>query len=195
MVKEEVVEIVEESRQKKEVLKAFNATFLSLIPKETGADRPDKFRPIALCNVVYKNISKVIANRLKTLLPSLICPKQSGFVEGCQILDGVILIHEFLHSLQILRQPGMLIKLDITKAYDNLSWKFICRMLEAYGFCHDWVEWVMGLILTPFFSILLNGASTHPFQSSRGIRKGDPLSPFIFILMTEGLSCLLCTKV
>ena len=92
MVKDEVVEIVEESRTKKGVLRAFNATFLSLIPKEAGADRPDKFRPIALCNVIYKIISKVIANRLKSLLPSLISPEQSGFVEGRQILDGVILV-------------------------------------------------------------------------------------------------------
>ena len=100
MVKGEVVEIVEESRLKKGVLTTFNATFLSLIPKEMGADGPDKFRPIALCNVIYKIISKVIANRLKSLLPSLTCLEQSGFVEGCQILDGFILIHEVLHSLQ-----------------------------------------------------------------------------------------------
>ena len=76
MIKEEVVGIVEESRNKKGVLRAFNATFLSLIPKETGVDRPDKFKPIALCNVVYKIISKVIANHLKPLLPTLICPEQ-----------------------------------------------------------------------------------------------------------------------
>ena len=90
--------------------------FLSLVPKESGADSPDEFRPIALCNVIYKIISKVIANRLKMLLPSLICPKQYGFVEEFQILDGVILVHEVLHSLQSSRQLGMLIKLDITKA-------------------------------------------------------------------------------
>ena len=72
MVKEEVVESVKESRIKRGVLKAFNATFLTLIPKEVGAESPDKFRPIALCNVIYKIISRVIANRLKPLLPNLI---------------------------------------------------------------------------------------------------------------------------
>ena len=89
MVKEEVVEIVEESRKKKGVLKAFNATFLSLIPKETGADRLDKFRPIALCNVVYKIISKVIANRLKTLLPSLICRNNLVLLKGAKSWMGL----------------------------------------------------------------------------------------------------------
>ena len=82
LIKEEVFEIIEESRDKKGVLKAFNATFLTLISKEAGADSPDKFRPIALCNVIYKIISKVIANRLKPLLPNLICPEQSRFVES-----------------------------------------------------------------------------------------------------------------
>ena len=100
LVKEDVLNIVEEFRTKKGVLKAFNATFLTLIPKEVGADTLDKFRPIPLCNVIYKIISKVIANRLKPLLPMLISPEQSGFVEGRKILDGVILVHEVLHSLK-----------------------------------------------------------------------------------------------
>ena len=82
LVKEDVLNIVEESRTKKGVLKAFNATFLTLIPKEMGADTLDKFRLVALCNVIYKIISKVIANRLKPLLPMLISLEQAGFLEG-----------------------------------------------------------------------------------------------------------------
>ena len=82
LIKGEVFEIIEESRDNKGVVKAFNATFLTLIPKEAGTDISDKFRPISLCNVIYKIISKVISNRQKPLLPSLICSEQSGFVEG-----------------------------------------------------------------------------------------------------------------
>ena len=74
LIKEEVFEIIEEYRDKKGVLKAFNATFLTLIPRQARADSSDKFRPITLCNVIYKIISKVIAIRLKPLLPNLICP-------------------------------------------------------------------------------------------------------------------------
>ena len=103
------------------MLKAFNATFLALIPKSEGADALGKFRPIALCNVIYKIISKVIENRLKPLFPGIISPEQSGFVEGRQILDGIITVQEAIHSLKCTRILGMRIKLDIAKAYDKLS--------------------------------------------------------------------------
>ena len=103
---------MEESRSKQWVLKAFNATFLDLIPKGEGADSPDKFRPIALCNVIYKIITKVITNCLKPLLPGLISPEQSSFVEGRQIVDGLIVVHEVTNSLKCTNIPGMLIKLD-----------------------------------------------------------------------------------
>lgn len=100
IIKEEVWEIVEESRRTRRILKAFNATFLTLIPKDQGANTPDKFRPISLYNVILKIITKVIANRLKPLLPTLVSSEQTRFVEGRQILDGIILAHEMIHSLK-----------------------------------------------------------------------------------------------
>ena len=85
----------------------------------------------------------------------------------------------------------MMIKLDIEKAYDKLNWQFMEKMLETYGFCQGWVEWVMGLVTTPLFNIILNGSPTITFHPTHGIRQGDPLSPFLFILMAEGLSHLI----
>ena len=82
----------------------------------------------------------------------------------------------------------MMIKLDIAKVYDKLNWEFMEKMLGAYGFSPDWVEWIMGLVSSPFFNILLNGSPTSTFQPSHDICQGDPLSPFLFILMVEGLS-------
>ena len=94
MLKTDVWNIVEKSRLSRRILPTLNATFLTMIPKNEGVDSLNKFRPISLCNVIYKIITKVIANRLKPLFPSLISPEQSGFVEGRQILDGIILVHE-----------------------------------------------------------------------------------------------------
>ena len=90
-VKEEIWEVVEQSTKKGQVLKAFNVNFLSLIPKEHGEDSPGKFMPISLCNVVLKIITKVMANRLNPLMLGLISPEKYAFVEGRQILDGIIL--------------------------------------------------------------------------------------------------------
>eukprot|EP00253_Pinus_taeda_P011590 PITA_11590 len=164
-----------------------NATFLALIPKVEKPWKPDKFRPIALCNIIYKIISKIIAIRLKLLLPLIISPEQSGYVEGRQITDGIILTHEIIHSLKTSKKPGMLLKLDLSKAFDSLSWNYMEKILLAFGFNNSWVHWIMSLLTSSFFSVLINGIPSETFHPSRGIRQGDPLSPFLFIIAAKGL--------
>lgn len=92
-----------------------------------------------------------------------------------------------IHSLKQTKSLGMLIKVDLAKAYDKVSWLFLKAMLKAFGFQHDWVRWICNLVSSSFFSILFNGAPTSTFQASKGLRKGDLLSPSLFILMAEGL--------
>jgi hypothetical protein len=178
---------MEVSRRTRRVLKAFNATFLSLIPKEHGDDSPGKYRPISLCNIVLKIITKVMENCLKPMFPELVSPEQSGFVEGKQILDGIILMQEMIHSLKKTETPGMMIKVGLAKAYDKVSWNFLKEVLTAFGFKHDWVRWICNLVSLAFFSILLNRDPSVTFQASRGLHWGNPLYPFLFILMAKGL--------
>ena len=108
LIQMEVGQVVEESCALRWMYPGLNATFISLIPKTEEANMLDKYRPISLCNIIYKIVSKVIATRLKPLLPLIISPEQSGYVEGCQILDGIILTHEIIHSLKQRKKLGML---------------------------------------------------------------------------------------
>jgi hypothetical protein len=188
VVKHDVYRVVEDSRQSTSILKVLNATMITLIPKENEARTPDRYKPIALCNVVYKIISKVIANILKPILPTLISQEEAGFVEGRQIMDNIIHAHELIHTLKIQRRGGMIIQLDLAKSYDKISWHYMVKTQEAFGFTQHWINWIINLVSMTNYSLLINGAPTKPFWPTRGIRQGDPLSPFMFILMMEGLS-------
>jgi hypothetical protein len=108
-------------------------------------------------------------------------------VEGKKIMDSVILAHKVIHSLKMTKIPGMLIKLDLSKSFDRIIWQYIRSLLEAFSFDNHWVHWIMRLTSSAFFSILVNGVPSQPFSPTRGIRQGDPLSPFLFVLMAEGL--------
>eukprot|EP00253_Pinus_taeda_P009522 PITA_09522 len=121
IIKQDILNVIEDSRRNRTILKALNTSFISQIPKQDNALTPDKFRHIALCSVVYKIISKVVANRLKPLLPTLVSGEQYSYVEGRQILNNIIQAQEVVHSLTKNRKARMIMQLDLAKAYDKLN--------------------------------------------------------------------------
>lgn len=145
------------------------------------------FRLIALCNIVYKVVAKVIENILKGILSKVISKDQSGFVARRSIVEGIIVVDETIHSTKKTREDCMILKLDILKAYDLVDKNFLIEVLEKFGFSSNQVNWIKSCISTPKFFVLVNGTIQGFFSSTRGIKHGDPLSPFLFIIMVQTL--------
>ncbi|CAN1818839.1 LINE-1 reverse transcriptase homolog, partial [Linum perenne] len=172
----------------------WNDTNIVLIPKTNLPTKITEFRPISCCNFRYKIITKIMSSRLKTWLPNMIAENQAAFTADRCIQDNIIIVHEVLHHFKIRkkgRKKDMCIKLDMRKAYDLVDWDSLHQILKAYGFSEMWCKWIYSCISTVKFDILLNGRSTGFFSPTRGIRQGDPISPFLFILMSNALTTLI----
>ncbi|GJW71742.1 RNA-directed DNA polymerase, eukaryota [Tanacetum coccineum] len=187
IIESDVYDAVKHFFTYEDIPKGCNSSFIALIPKIPGANLVKDFRPISLIGSLYKIIAKILANRLVGVLGDIVNEVQSAFIADRQILDGPFILNEVLQWCKVKKKQSLIFKVDFEKAYDSVRWDFLDDVLSKFGFGEKWRKWIQCCLRSSRGSIIINGSPTEEFQFCKGLKQGDPLSPFLFILIMESL--------
>ncbi|XP_071713183.1 uncharacterized protein [Rutidosis leptorrhynchoides] len=191
LIKDDLRKAIEWSWSKGEISKGCNASFFSLILKRKDPVNLGDYRPISLIGSYYKIFSKILATRLQKVIHKVIGPEQCAFIKERYILDGIIIVNESYQELRRQKRKGFLFKADFEKAFDTINWEYLLTIIRKMGFGVKWLSLIRACLNSTSISILVNGSPTHEFTPQRGVRQGDPLSPYLFIIAVEGLNSLI----
>jgi hypothetical protein len=191
MLKEDIMRFLVEFHRNGKLIKGINSTFIALIPKVDNSQHLNDFRPISLVGSMYKILAKILANRLRVVIGSLISDSQSAFIKGRQILDGILVANEVVDEARKCKKELIMFKVDFEKAYDSIDWNYLDDVMVRMGFPTLWRKWIKECIGSATTSVLVNGFPTNEFALGRGLRQGYPLSPFLFLLAAEEFHVLM----
>lgn len=174
------------------LLRQFNATAISLIPKVIGADQLSQFRPISLCTTVYKVMARLLKRKLKLCVSDIVQRNQVGFVQERLLCENVLLASELVRDFNASGPTSRgCLKIDISKAYDNLSWDFLFKFLSTLELPPRLIDWLKECVTSPSYSIAINGELHGFFPGKKGLRQGDHISSLLFVIAMDVFSKML----
>ncbi|KAJ6889557.1 hypothetical protein NC652_030338 [Populus alba x Populus x berolinensis] len=196
IIKEDFIAAIRYFFNNNSLPRCVTATRVALVPKKEHPQCLNDYRPISCCNVIYKCIAKLLVVRLKTALTDVVGPSQTTFIPGRNISDAILLTQELMHNYHHEKgPPRCAIKIDLKKAFDTVRWVYIIAGLHAISLPQQLISWITTCITIVHYTINLNGAMHGFFKATRGIRQGDPLSPYLFVLAMEGLNGILSRSI
>nr|GFA07128.1 hypothetical protein [Tanacetum cinerariifolium] len=167
-----------------------NASFIVLVSKNLDPIDLSDYRPVSLTGCMYKVLSKLLASRLSRVISNLISPNQTAFLAGRQMLDGSLIANEIVNFAKKAGMNLLLFKVDFEKAFDSVNWDFLLDVMAQMNFGYKWCQWIRSCLSSASVSVLINGSPSKEFKMERGLRQGDPLSYFLFLIVAEALQVM-----